>query len=815
LKNHIRKHIIQTNKEIKREDRKLDGGKNMQKTLRRKSMALGIIILFIGGLLIPCSQSSSPLTQKNPIVINELTDKSTDSGKIKCYAFGKTESGKQEVDLSTVDAKLVFTSMKELETEMTQHPYSEKTQSLKIAFVDLLAEKGVISNGESKETYLSLLNPGWVKRLQNKSTTRSLPQPFANRGTCALCSVGGGGSGMIFPLFLLPRPRIAMFWVGTGLTTATNLLTTRGYAAGGAQTGFTLGFMGIGITYAVPGYMLYGFIGYALLASTTAEEIEYYPPNRAPEISDAQPADGEQNVPLSLTELQFRIQDADGNLMSYSVTTDPDIGSASGNLKPFGVYSVPVAGLQELTKYTWLIQVTDGKETTEKTMTFTTEPVSPIISNPLPENGERLVPSDLAELRFTLKDFQGDAMDFTVETSPPIGSSNRTGLHDGTYTVPVSGLAQETAYRWFVNVTDGSHWTQKTFSFVSGFPAHFNPFEHSWQYRKQITIDHTNVAGDLENFPVLLSIVDAELSQKAREHGEDILIMNSTGVSTRLNYEIESFDHDTGTLIAWVNIPHLSSTEDTSFYMYYGNPSCLPQQYPKKTWDSHYLAVWHMNDEQGAADSTNEHNATGVVDPIYHATGKIGFAETFSGNQYLQITKPNTMVGLSALSIEAWVKMSSNTTGSVIADMSDATYSGEAWRFLYVKESDSFLFRLGHSNPTNEEADALATGISLGTWYHFMGTWINGGKSTIYTNGVLSTQSTNAFTGMINRSDTDAFIGVEHSGSHTAFQNYLNGAADEIRISNIARSPSWILTSYTNQNNPSAFLGLGPEETPP
>jgi hypothetical protein len=67
---------------------------------------------------------------------------------------------------------------------------------------------------------------------------------------------------------------------------------------------------------------------------------------------------------------------------------------------------------------------------------------------------------------------------------------------------------------------------------------------------------------------------------------------------------------------------------------------------------------------------------------------------------------------------------------------------------------------------------------------------------------------------MINRSDTDAFIGAEHN-SHSTIFHYLYGTIDEIRISNIVRSPSWISTSYNNQNNPSNFLSVGPEEPGP
>lgn len=40
----------------------------------------------------------------------------------------------------------------------------------------------------------------------------------------------------------------------------------------------------------------------------------------------------------------------------------------------------------------------------------------------------------------------------------------------------------------------------------------------------------------------------------------------------------------------------------------------------------------------------------------------------------------------------------------------------------------------------------------------------------------------------------------------------LDGQIDEIRISNIARSPAWIATEYSNQSAPSSFYTVGAEE---
>jgi hypothetical protein len=56
-------------------------------------------------------------------------------------------------------------------------------------------------------------------------------------------------------------------------------------------------------------------------------------------------------------------------------------------------------------------------------------------------------------------------MDWTIETQPDIGSGSGSDVTDGRYTVPISGLDYFTTYTWFVNVTDGTNWAKKTFSF--------------------------------------------------------------------------------------------------------------------------------------------------------------------------------------------------------------------------------------------------------------------------------------------------------------------------------------------------------------
>jgi hypothetical protein len=190
--------------------------------------------------------------------------------------------------------------------------------------------------------------------------------------------------------------------------------------------------------------------------------------NDFPVVSDISPADGEQNVSLSLSEISFQLTDHEGDLMSYKVTTNPDIGGGSATLVSNGTYTIPIHGLQNGTTYSWLLLYYQGGISGTpmgKTFTFTTETLPPLIRNPSPRQNAQFVPISTSNVSFDLTDYQGDLMNWTVESQPNIGSGFGNGVDNGRYTVPISGLDYFTNYTWFVNATDGTYWSKKTFSF--------------------------------------------------------------------------------------------------------------------------------------------------------------------------------------------------------------------------------------------------------------------------------------------------------------------------------------------------------------
>jgi len=93
----------------------------------------------------------------------------------------------------------------------------------------------------------------------------------------------------------------------------------------------------------------------------------------APVISELSIVDGAVGVSPTLSELTFRLTDYQGDLMSYTVTTDPDVGEAEAIDFAGGIVTVPLANLQGDTTYTWTISASDDINLTYRQYTFTTE----------------------------------------------------------------------------------------------------------------------------------------------------------------------------------------------------------------------------------------------------------------------------------------------------------------------------------------------------------------------------------------------------------------------------------------------------------
>ena len=295
--------------------------------------------------------------------------------------------------------------------------------------------------------------------------------------------------------------------------------------------------------------------------------------------------------------------------------------------------------------------------------------------------------------------------------------------------------------------------------------------------------------------------------------------MDGPGTANRLFHEIESYDSITGELETWVNINSLSNSVDTIFYIYYGNPSCLSQQYPGGVWDSNYCGVWHLSDSY---DSTNNDN-DGVIIGATLTEGIINDCLNFDGNNdYVNIQDTNDFeFSDQSITFSTWVQIVDNEDyyRSVIC-LGDA--QDGIPRFKLVKQrsgtTDGRMATQIYNGIGNSVAFSIDDGDNLpkNEWMYLTSVVdYENSLLKLYINTELQESVDLVNYDMTDSADLKLFFGSTPWSGYNGDHNRYKGLIDEVRISNTTRSIEWITTQYNNQNDVYNFFYIGPEEQIP
>ena len=327
-----------------------------------------------------------------------------------------------------------------------------------------------------------------------------------------------------------------------------------------------------------------------------------------------------------------------------------------------------------------------------------------------------------------------------------------------------------------------------------------------WGYCKTIVINHSKVNADLANFPVLVSLVSPDFVAHAQHNGNDFVFSDSTN-TTKLNHEIEYYNSTTGELDAWVNVPLISSTQDTILNLYYGNATCGNQQNVINTWNAGYIMVHHMTGATytNLKDSTGNHwdMTSQGGNPTYNQPGQIAKSVDFDPAGTWDYLKASGF------------RLPNNST-----------YTGSAWVYVDGSSGNRRYIFDGDSNEgisllvwTDGRFKAVAT-TDIGGAYCYSTTQASGSPQWLYvcTRADTTAERLDLFVNGVseNHSTISGAIVPETEGLNIATNMnnntyYMNGRMDEIRISNVARSDSWIHTEYTMMLSPSTFARVGAE----
>ena len=150
-------------------------------------------------------------------------------------------------------------------------------------------------------------------------------------------------------------------------------------------------------------------------------------------------------------------------------------------------------------------------------------------------------------------------------------------------------------------------------------------WSNGYTNRQSITIDNTQVPNtDQINFPflfrgtysVLATVANGSESSQT-EHGYDIIFSPDPNGLVRLPHEIETYSSTTGNTNMWVQVPLVSHSTNTVFYIFYGSSTITTSQAsPTGVWDSNYTLVWHLPNGTtlSAGDSTSNGNGGTITE---------------------------------------------------------------------------------------------------------------------------------------------------------------------------------------------------------
>jgi hypothetical protein len=330
----------------------------------------------------------------------------------------------------------------------------------------------------------------------------------------------------------------------------------------------------------------------------------------------------------------------------------------------------------------------------------------------------------------------------------------------------------------------------------------------AFAYKRTLTIDHTKCgSANSSAFPVLVSINHSTFKNVSGSghitstSGYDIIFTSDSAGTTKIPWEIESYDSTNGLLTVWVQVATISSTVDTVFYCFFGDASVTTAQNtgsyaPTAVWDTNYKGVWHLPDGSSLSlsDSTGLNTATNHS--VGATTGKIAGGGSFSAGSSQYIDAGGTVSTASSITVEAWMFPSATATYErVLSNLTGSTYNG--FELYHGDGSNSSLsWQVGNSGTLGLVRTTSST-FATATWHHVVGT-ITGTTMLLYVDGVLPAQTQSPVGSGIGATTSNLHIG-RWSGGATS---YFDGLIDEVRVSNVVRPPSWVTSSYNNQTAP-------------
>lgn len=327
----------------------------------------------------------------------------------------------------------------------------------------------------------------------------------------------------------------------------------------------------------------------------------------------------------------------------------------------------------------------------------------------------------------------------------------------------------------------------------------------SWSHSKRLFLN-TSASGahlsrQVTDFPVLVRLDDQNFPfEDASPDGADVRFADHSG--NHLPTQTEMWDRGAGRAILWVRVDTIRAQDSTQFIsMYWGNTAAEHNTSSAMVFDTAagFQGVWHLTGVQsGQTPDATANNFDGTVNAADSTPGIIGpgvlFADTTG---YISI--PGSAQGAlnfpenGNYTLSAWIYVNAFPVDHYIVGKGNYQYH------LKIKEEQWHFSHCGTDwEYTNSPAE-------LNSWQHVTGVR-NGDKQYLYVNGTCVDSTIETLSGEM---DTTTLYEVEFGRRSDSLREYSQpfyGKLDEIRLSNRARSSSWVRLTYINQYEPDRLV---------
>jgi hypothetical protein len=348
-------------------------------------------------------------------------------------------------------------------------------------------------------------------------------------------------------------------------------------------------------------------------------------------------------------------------------------------------------------------------------------------------------------------------------------------------------------------------------------------YNNSWSFRVPITIQSAQIDANLTNFPVYVNLANlaSHFFTNVRSDGGDIRVTEADGV-TEVPREVVSLSTSTPSGELHFRATNVSSTTDTTFYIYYGNATAVDYSATstfgaRNVWSNGYVLVNHMRD----INSTSTRNSAGTIDgvktntsgspvsnnPLQLLTGRAGETQEFStvpiqhsGNFLQGQTQYNVSMWFNPNNLTGAAPQETNTYGYTLFGVSAAAGNNN-WVSVGGTPAPGEVCVRAFTTVTTCNVTSGA-GIAVGNWHYLSVNAVRNGVTTARVNGVQRL----SFTAGNTDPTTNFTIGGLRPNRTPPIA--FDGRIDEVRVSTTTRSAAWQDAEFRNLSTTTSFYNL-------